>query len=254
MDASSATAPPFLSVVIPTYREEARIGPTLRKISAYLGQQPWSSEIVVSDDGSPDRTASAVLTAAESTPVPIRLLRLEVNRGKGYAVREGMLAAVGRLRLFSDADLSTPIEEMGVLIEVVRRRNADVVIGSRALPGALIALHQPWYREGMGRIFNAFVRFVGLVDCPDTQCGFKLLTAEAARAVLPRLTIERFGFDVELIWIALSLGLRVWQVPIAWFDSPDSRVSPLRDGSAMLRDLVRIRINDWRGRYRYPPP
>jgi dolichyl-phosphate beta-glucosyltransferase len=246
--------PPLLSVVIPTYHEESRIGPALRKVAAYLGEQPWGSEIVVVDDGSADRTVAEVLAAADRAAVPIRLLRRGMNRGKGYTVREGMLAARGRLRLFSDADLSTPIEETSVLMEVLRRRNADLVIGSRALPGSLLGVRQPWYREGMGRLFNSLVRYVGLADCPDTQCGFKLLTADAARAIFPRLTIERFGFDVELIWIALSLGLRVWQVPIAWFDSPDSRVSPLRDGPAMIRDLVRIRLNDWRGRYRPPPP
>ncbi len=154
----------------------------------------------------------------------------------------------GRMRLFSDADLATPIDELDRMLAVTHRRGAQVVIASRALPGRTgdPAALMP---GTMGRIFNLLVRGAGLTACPDTQCGFKLLSAEAVERVVPRLTIDGFGFDVELLWVALKQGLEVWQIPVRWIDSPASRVSPITDSARMFLDLLQVRLNDWRGLY-----
>lgn len=244
---------PVVSVVIPTYCEEMRIGATLGSVVGYLAAQPYSAEVIVADDGSTDRTAQVVLEASSGAVVPVRLMRRAQNRGKGYTVREGMLAARGARRLFSDADLSTPIDELGNLLRVMDNTGAGVVIGSRALPDSVLEVRQPWYRESMGRAFNRIVRCVGLTEFPDTQCGFKLFTADAAQRVFPLQTVERFGFDVEILWIARSLGIRVEQVPVRWIDSPQSRVSPVSDAGRMFLDVLRVRRNAWAGRYRVRP-
>lgn len=240
---------PYLSVIVPAYQEERRIGPSLDAIVAHLRAQPYAAEVIVVGDGCTDRTAEVVRAKAPGSPVPIAMLDRAENRGKGYSVREGLLAARGALRLFSDADLATPIDELDRVLAVARRRSADVVIASRALPESQLVVRQPWYRETMGRMFNLLVRAAGLTECPDTQCGFKLLTAEAVRRVVPRLTVDGFGFDVELLWVALKQGLEVWQLPVRWIDSPASRVSPITDSTRMFADLLRVRVNDWRGLY-----
>ncbi len=240
---------PYLSVVVPAYQEERRIGPSLDALVAHLNAQPYATEIVVVGDGCTDHTASVVRARAEASPVPIAMLDRAENRGKGYSVREGLLAARGRMRLFSDADLATPIDELDRMLAVAHRRGAQVVIASRALPESELVVRQPWYRETMGRIFNLLVRAAGLTECPDTQCGFKLLSVEAVERVVPRLTIDGFGFDVELLWVALKQGLEVWQIPVRWIDSPASRVSPITDSAQMFLDLLRVRVNDWRGLY-----
>lgn len=240
---------PYLSVVVPAYQEERRIGPSLDAIVAHLNAQPYATEIVVVGDGCTDNTAAVVRARAEVSPVPIAMLDRAENRGKGYSVREGLLAARGRMRLFSDADLATPIDELDRMLAVTHRRGAQVVIASRALPESELVIRQPWYRETMGRVFNLLVRGAGLTACPDTQCGFKLLSAEAVERVVPRLTIDGFGFDVELLWVALKQGLEVWQIPVRWIDSPASRVSPITDSARMFLDLLQVRLNDWRGLY-----
>jgi dolichyl-phosphate beta-glucosyltransferase len=247
--ASGEAGAPYLSVIIPAYQEERRIGATLVAVGEHLARRGYESEIVVVDDGSTDGTAGVVRSKMDASPVPIRLLGPRSNRGKGYSVREGLLAARGAYRLFSDADLATPIDELDRMLQVAHTRRADVVIASRALPESKLVVRQPWYRETMGRIFNLLVRWAGLTECPDTQCGFKLLTARAVDEVVPWLTIDGFGFDVELLWVALVRDLRVWQLPVRWIDSPASRVSPVTDASRMFVDLLRVRINDWRGIY-----
>ncbi len=233
-----------LSLVIPAYNEAARLGPTLACAQAYLAQQPYTSEVVVVDDGSTDDTG-AVARASGG----VRVLRHAPNRGKGYAVRAGLLAAQGEYRCYYDADGSTPI----TCLDRVWPRfasGADVVIGSRALADSDVAVHQAWYREQMGKTFNRLLRLLALTPFIDTQCGFKVFRANAAEAICARQTIERFSFDVELLYIARLQGWRVQEVPVVWRNDPDTRVHALRDSLRMFLDVLRIRSNAWRGRYR----
>jgi dolichyl-phosphate beta-glucosyltransferase len=239
-----------LSVVIPAYNEEGRIGPSLERVVSYLGAQRWKSEVLVVVDGSRDRTAEIVRRVA--TDLPVRVLDDGVNRGKGACVRRGMLEARGDLRVFSDADLSTPIEEVERLVASVTG-GYDVAIGSRHLPGSRIEVRQPWSRQMMGRAFNACTRRLVMTGIRDTQCGFKLFSAAAARSIFPRQRIERFGFDVEVLWIAHRLGLRVAEIPVTWVDDRRSTVRPISDAARMLVDLVRIRQADRKGLYALPP-
>jgi dolichyl-phosphate beta-glucosyltransferase len=239
----------YLSVIIPAYNEEQRIGNTLRAIHAYLQQQPYSAEIIVVDDGSQDGTASLV-RAYDTTP-PIYMLQNDRNRGKGFSVRQGFLHARGEYLLFSDADLSTPIEEVETLLAALYE-SCDIAIGSRALPGSRVEVHQPWYRENMGRLFNLFVQALAVPGIHDTQCGFKCFGREAARAICQRMTTERFGFDVEMLYLARRLGYRVREVPVVWRNSPQSRVRVWRDSICMITELLRIRWNSVRGRYNRP--
>ena len=235
-----------LSVVIPAYNEERRIGPTLERIGAYLGTRQWTSEILVVVDGSRDRTADVARSA--QVGLALEVLDDQVNRGKGHCVRRGMLAARGSLRLFSDADLSTPIEEVEHLMAAIAG-GCDVAIGSRRLPESRIDVPQPWWRQTMGRGFNWCVRRLAVPGIADTQCGFKLFSADAARGIFSRQRIEQFGFDVEVLWIARRLGLQVVEVPVTWLDDPDSKVRPVADAWRMLVDLLRIRQADRKGLY-----
>ncbi len=240
----------YLSVVIPAYNEEQRIGRSLQTILAYLRQQPYAAEVVVVDDGSHDATAYLVAPLCGKVP-PVYLLQNGRNRGKGFSVRNGFLHACGKYLLFSDADLSTPIEDVEKLF-VALREPCDVAIGSRALPDSRVEVHQPWYRENMGRLFNVFVQALAVPGILDTQCGFKCFTREAALAICERMTCERFGFDVEMLYLAQRLGYRVREVPVVWRNSPQTRVHALRDSGSMLCDLLRIRWNAVRGRYDRP--
>jgi dolichyl-phosphate beta-glucosyltransferase len=172
-----------------------------------------------------------------------------VNRGKGYSVRRGMLAAAGRYVLFSDADMSTPIEEVRRLIDAIDA-GADVAIASRALTDSNVSVHQPWWRESMGRIFNWFVQRLALPGIRDSQCGFKLFRLEVARRVFALQRVERFAFDVEVLWLARKLGYRIAELPVTWIDHPSSTVNPVTAPANMLIDLVRIRWHQLMGRYR----
>jgi len=233
--------PPVLSVVIPAYNEARRLPATLERVGAYLAAQGVAHEILVIDDGSADATAD--LARGES----VRVLRHEPNRGKGYAVRRGMLAAAGARRLMTDADLSTPIEEMPRL-EAEIDRGFDVAVGSRALPGARIEVHQPAYREAMGRAFNVMVQAILLPGLHDTQCGFKLFTARAAEAAFGACRLDGFSFDVEALFVARRLGLRIAEVPVRWRNDAATRVGFGGGGAAFL-DLLRIRLSARRGLY-----
>ena len=241
-----------LTVVIPAYNEERRIGPTLERIVAYLGTRPWTSEILVVVDGSRDRTVEAI-GEVRTGRASLRVLDNPTNRGKGHCVRRGMLAARGDLRLFSDADLSTPIEEVERLMAAIAAGH-DVAIGSRRLPESRVDLPQPWLRQAMGRSFNWWVRRLAVPGIADTQCGFKLFSADAAERIFPRQRIEQFGFDVEVLWIARRLGLRVAEVPVTWLDDRDSKVRPVADAWRMFVDLLRIRQADRKGLYARPAP
>lgn len=234
---------PELSVVIPAYNEGTRLPMTLDRIRAYL-ERRGSHEIVVVDDGSSDATADVARRLGGPGVV---VVSNETNRGKGYSVRRGMLLATGQRRLMSDADLSTPIEEYGRLAAKLDE-GYHVAIASRALPGANIEVHQSWYREGMGRVFNLCVRLVALPGLFDTQCGFKLFRAEAAQAAFFACRLDGFSFDVEALVAARRRGYRIAEIPVTWRNDAATRVTSLRGFLAFL-DLLRIRANLWAGRY-----
>jgi dolichyl-phosphate beta-glucosyltransferase len=229
-------------VVIPAYNEGRRLPPTLEKIQRYLAGRPH--EIVVVDDGSRDDTA------AQAAAAGVTVLKSEGNRGKGHAVRRGMLKARGERRLMTDADLSTPIEELDRLMQKMDE-GYDVVIASRALPGSNVEVRQPWYRENSGRLFNFCVRVLALPGLQDTQCGFKLFSAEAAERAFGAARLDGFSFDVEALFIARRRGFRIAEVPVTWRNDEATRVDTFK-GAVAFVDLARIRWNDWRGRYDAP--
>ena len=229
---------PFLSLIIPAYNEEQRLPRTLTQIQAFLSEQPYESEVLVVENGSQDRTAAV----AEEFGAAVRLLR-EPNRGKGLAVRRGMLEASGEFRFICDADLSMPIEEVNRFLPPTLD-DYDIAIASREVLGA-VRHNEPAYRHWIGRTFNLLVRAMAVPGFQDTQCGFKCFTAEAAEALFPLQRIDGWTFDVELLYVALRLGYRVKEVPINWYYFPGSRVSIVQDSWLMLTDLFRIRRN-WR--------
>lgn len=239
-----------ISIVIPAYNEEKRLPATLDRVLDYLNGKTFRfSEILVVDDGSTDNTAGAVERAALLHPC-IRLLRNPGNRGKGFSVRHGMLEARGDWILFSDADLSAPIEELDKLTAAAFEKNASVTFGSRALNRALIANHQSIFREFAGRFFNLVVRAATGLHFWDTQCGFKLFDAQAAREIFPRQQLDGFSFDVEDLFIARKLGFKCVEVPVRWSHAEGTKVSMTRDSVRMFADLARIRWYELRGCYK----
>lgn len=239
---------PSLSIVIPAFNEEGRLGATLDRIAAYVQGRGLVCETIVVDDGSTDATAGLVL-AKRSGFDGLRLLSLGSNQGKGAAVKAGVLDAQAPRILFTDADLSTPIEELGAL-EAALDGGASVAVGSRALDRARISVHQPFYREMAGRLFNTLVQWLNVPGIQDTQCGFKLFTADAGRRLFRVQWVPRFGFDVEFLFLARKAGYSIAEVPVRWINSPESKVRPIRDGGRAFLDLVLIRWHDWRGRYK----
>jgi dolichyl-phosphate beta-glucosyltransferase len=234
---AAAQGPVDLSVVVPAFNEASRLGDTLASLLPYLERRGKPFEVLIVDDGSADAT---VEVASEFGHRGVWVLELVRNRGKGAALRHGVVASSGAQVLLSDADLSTPIEELERLEPFLGE--ADLVLGSRSVAGAHIELRQPWYRELMGKAFNLLIRILGFGNFRDTQCGFKLLRGDAAREIFPRLTVDRFAWDVELIWEARQAGLRIAEVGVAWHDSPASRVRPLRDAPQMFLDVLRVRF------------
>ncbi|HKI02417.1 MAG TPA: dolichyl-phosphate beta-glucosyltransferase [Thermoanaerobaculia bacterium] len=230
-----------LSIVIPAFNESARLGPTLRRVVDYLRQTGAGYEVLVVDDGSTDGTSEL---ARKFEPEGVRVLTQKVNRGKGAVIKVGVLASRGREVLLVDADLSTPIED----VEKLRPRlaEAEVVLGSRSVEGSDILTHQPFYREMMGRTFNFIIQLLGVRGLRDTQCGFKLLDGEVARRLFAELQIQRFAYDVELVWLARRHGYRVVEVGVRWADSPSSKVNPLTDSFRMFWDVLALRLRDWR--------
>ena len=238
-----------LSIIIPAYNEEKRLPATLDRVLAYLREKKFSeAEIVVVDDGSRDGTAQAVERYRADHPA-IRLLRNPGNRGKGFAVRHGMLEAAREWVLFSDADLSAPIEELDKLLAAAESQRADVAIGSRALDRSLVSVHQPALREWSGRCFNAVMRLATGLPFRDTQCGFKLYRRDAAQAVFSRQLLDGFSFDVEDLMIARALGLKVIEVPVRWANVEGTKVSAWQGLKSFL-DLAGIRWNGLKGKYR----
>ncbi|HIE09306.1 MAG TPA: glycosyltransferase family 2 protein [Armatimonadetes bacterium] len=238
---------PSLSVVIPAYNEEERLPRTLERVISYLGRRGEEFEILVVDDGSTDRTSEVALSFSQLAP--LRVLRNEENRGKGYSVRRGMLAARGSLRLFTDADLSTPIEELPKLERAILEEGFDVAIASRGLLQSKLVVRQPFWREILGRTFNLYVQALLLPGIWDTQCGFKLFTARAAEGVFRRITLEGFGFDFEALYVAKKLGFKIKEVPVLWLHSPKTKVKVLRDGLRMGVDVLKVKANDLKGIY-----
>ncbi|MBI4161229.1 MAG: glycosyltransferase family 2 protein [Acidobacteria bacterium] len=224
---------PRLSVVIPAFNEVERIVPTLERLREYFASRPYPVEILVVDDGSLDGTTAAAAPLC-------RVIRYQPNRGKGYAVRRGVREARGRLVLVSDADLSTPIEEVENLLPAVEADGCALAFGSRAHPDARIEVPQGWIRERMGKVFNRIVRLLTGLPYRDTQCGFKLLARERVLPVLEECRIDRFGYDVELLCLARRRGLALAEVPVRWRNSGPSRVRMFRDSARMLLDAVRI--------------
>src|SRR5713226_8005729 len=242
--------PPRLSIVVPAYNEAARLGTTLRTILDYLNRNEQDAELVVVDDGSEDETAAVAERAvAKCGAVSARVIRYAPNRGKGYAVRTGLLAAGANIALFSDADLSTPITETPRLVDPIRNGECDLTFGSRALDRSLIGTHQPWRREQGGRVFNLIVRAATGLPFWDTQCGFKAFRMNVCRPLIETAQIDRFGFDVELIYLAHLARLRLREIPVRWDHDPASKVAVLRDSFRMVDEVGRIRREVDRGVY-----
>jgi dolichyl-phosphate beta-glucosyltransferase len=229
----------MLSIVIPAFNEEKRIGQSLLKIRDYFEREKQSNyEIIVVDDGSADRTSQVALELAQSI-IGLRVIRYEINRGKGYALRYGVLLSKGDTVLCSDADLSTPIEELNVLTPYLCKHS--IAIGSRALALSKIIVRQPRWRQEMGKMFNRIVKLLIMNDFNDTQCGFKLFVGDVARELFEKTRIERFAYDVEILALAKKKGYKIAEVPIIWYNDSASKVRPIRDSIKMLVDLIRLR-------------
>jgi dolichyl-phosphate beta-glucosyltransferase len=235
-----------LSIVIPAFNEERRLPQTLDRVQDFLKARPGTYEVMVVDDGSTDDTAKLVERTSAGWPA-LRLLKNPGNRGKGYSVRHGMLEAVGNIVLFTDADLSAPIEEADKLFAALKTH--DAAIGSRAIDRGVIEVHQSRSREIAGILFNRVVRLILALPYEDTQCGFKAFVRVRARILFEQQRIERFGFDPELLFLAKRHGLAVAEVPVRWAHDEGTRVHALRDGLRMVFDVFRVRWNSLLGRY-----
>lgn len=239
---------PEVSIVIPAYNESERMKAPLAAVLEYISGKPI--EVIVVDDGSSDDTAEVAKQVFATAPqVQSNVIRYEKNRGKGFAVKTGLQAAKADIGLFSDADLSTPIDEMPKLVDPIRNDEFDVTIGSRALDRSLIGTHQPWRREQGGRVMNLIIKTMSGLRFVDTQCGFKAFNLVKFRPLLDMMAIDRFGFDVEFLFVAQHNGLRLKEIPVRWNDVAGSKVSVFRDTRRMITELNQIRQNGRRGRY-----
>ena len=237
---NSLMLPPF-SVVIPCFNEAARIGATVRATVDYLHKNSPESELIVVNDGSSDATAAIARGIISGAKITTRLLENFPNRGKGVAVRSGLLAAQKPIALFSDADLSTPLEETAKVIEPIANGELDIAFGSRALDRRLIGQHQPWRREQAGRVFNLLARLATGLTFWDTQCGFKAFRMDACRPILEAARIDGFAFDVELLFLAHRAGLRIREIPVRWNHSEGSKVRFFQDSLRMLWEIITLR-------------
>ena len=245
---------PKVSIIVPAFNESARLGGSLTKILQYLNERREAAELIVVDDGSTDSTSAIAAEAIrDSGRVESRLVRYETNRGKGYAVRLGLLEARANIALFSDADLSTPITEVPKLAEPIKTGEYDLTFGSRGLDRGLIGVHQPWRREQGGRVFNLIVRLATALPFWDTQCGFKAFRMSVCRPLIEAAQIDRFGFDVELIYLAHLAQLRLREIPVRWDHSAggplDASANYSRDSVRMINEVRRIRREVDRGTY-----
>jgi dolichyl-phosphate beta-glucosyltransferase len=242
-------SPPLdLSVVIPAFNEERRLPKAIEQIGSYLNARPLQAEMIVVDDGSSDATPKLIESYRGKYP-GLRLISNGRNRGKGFSVRHGMLEARGQIALFTDADLSTPIEEADKLLAALRENGYDAAIGSRALDRSLIEVHQSAFREQAGAFFNWLVRRIAGIEFFDTQCGFKAFRRERTRIIFEQQRIERFGFDPEILFLAKRHGLRVAEIPVRWSHDSGTKVNVVEDGIRMFVELLAIRWNSLRGFY-----
>ncbi len=241
---------PRYSIVIPAFNESVRLPSTLHAVVECIRRRGWSAEVVVVNDGSTDKTSEVVREFSVRDP-EVRLLENPGNCGKGYSVRNGLLHALGDIVLFTDADMSSPIEEADDLFAAIER-GADIAIGSRWLATSRQTHRQPLYRQFFGRCFNALTRLVVKLPFTDTQCGFKAFTRAAAQTVFQLQTIERWGFDPEILFIAMKRGYRIEEVPVSWAHDSRTRISYLKDGIQMLKELAVVRWNALIGRYGKP--
>jgi len=244
---------PDVSIVIPAYNESDRLGGPLASILDFISTTGLNAEVIVVDDGSTDNTANIAEKAFAAMPnIPATVIRYEKNRGKGFAVKTGLLAAKADVALFTDADLSTPIEELSKLVDPIRKGDFDVTFGSRALDRTLIGTHQPWRREQGGRVINFIIRTMSGLPFSDTQCGFKAFNMLKFRPLLDVMAIDRFGFDVEFLFVANYHNLRLSEIPVRWNDVAGSKVSAIRDTRRMITELIQIRRNARQGVYKLP--
>ncbi len=241
---------PDISIVVPAFNETDRLSGSVQKILSYIGGRKLGAELIVVDDGSSDSTAESARISAESfNGTPTHVIRYEPNRGKGFAVKTGLLEASADIALFTDADLSTPIDEMPKLIDPIASGEFDLTIGSRAIDRTLIGTRQPWRREQGGRVMNLIIRKMSGLDFSDTQCGFKAFNMLKMRRILELMTVDRFGFDVEFLFVAQYHGLRIAEIPVRWNDVTGSKVSVVRDTFRMFKELGQIRKNARNGFY-----
>lgn len=242
-----------VSIIIPAYEEQERLGDSVRKVLGYIKSADFSAELIIVDDGSKDQTAEiGRKVCAEFPEIQTKVIRYEENRGKGFAVKTGLLAAEADVALFSDADLSTPIEELPKLVKPIQDGDFDVTFGSRALDRSLIGVHQPWRREQGGKVFNFIVRTLTQLPFWDTQCGFKAFNLKKFRPLLDVMQIERFGFDVEFLFVANLHKLRLKEIPVRWDHDERTKVNVFRDSQRMFNEVRLIRKYAKQGIYDKP--
>lgn len=242
---------PDISIIIPSYNEENRLPGTLDKIIRYIQNHPYSAEIIVVAEKSEDRTVEVAKEFRSLFP-NLTILENDQKYGKGYSVKRGMLQAQGEICLFTDADLSTPIEELDRAMEYMQ--SYDIVIGSRGLKQSNIVVHQPFYREWLGKSFNRILKSMALTDFSDTQCGFKVFKKHVANALFSQSAITGFAFDVEILFLARQFGFAVKEMPVTWVNEENSHVDPVKDSIRMFRDVMRIKLNHMKGTYTIVPP
>ena len=246
---------PDLYIIVPAFNEQDRLGFSVSKILSYITENRLNAELIVVDDGSGDETAKIAETACADFPdIASKVVRYEQNRGKGFAVKTGLQTATADIALFSDADLSTPIEEMPKLVDPIRNGEFDVTFGSRALDRSLIGTHQPWRREQGGKVFNLIVRKLTGLPFWDTQCGFKAFNMKKFGPLLDLMRIDRFGFDVEFLYVAKLRGLRLNEIPVRWYNDERSKVNVVRDSLRMFDEVRQIRRNAKQGFYNIDQP
>jgi dolichyl-phosphate beta-glucosyltransferase len=245
-----ASMKPEVSIVIPSYNESERLAAPLAKLLDFAADSGQAIEVIVVDDGSSDDTAEIARGVfAQKPAIASDVIRYDKNRGKGFAIKTGLQAAKADIALFTDADLSTPIEEMSKLVDPIKCGDLDLTFGSRALDRTLIGTHQPWQREQGGKVMNFIIRKMSGLDFADTQCGFKAFNMVKFRPLLDLMTIDRFGFDIEFLFVAKHNGLRLAEIPVRWNDVAGSKVSVLRDTRRMFSELAQIRRNAKKGKY-----
>lgn len=235
-----------LSVVIPAFNEEKRLEPSLQKIIEFLEKNIENYEIIVVNDGSKDNTENIIQKFKDKK---VRMIQNTKNMGKGFSVKLGMINAKYDPILFTDSDLATPIEETTKFMQAIEE-GYDVVIASRNAQGAKITVEQPKYRQVLGKAFPMIVKKIILEEFKDTQCGFKMFKKAAARKVFPRQTLQRFAFDVEILYIAKQLNMKIKELPVTWVDKEGSTVSPIKESVRMLNEVLKIKYNDWKGEYK----